>query len=200
MNAQQRLILVLSVGLVAVGIYYRRRLINSTTAAVKSAPNVAKKVEGAIVSTAGSVVNAAARVWKSIPAAATPFMELFENAEKTFGIPSTLLTRMGWIESRFVPSAVNLKSGATGIMQIVPKWHPGVKASDPKIAIPYAGKYLKALYNQFGTWEKAIAAYNWGSGYLQENIAKHGDKWRQFLPSETKNYLNLVEAAIDLPA
>jgi soluble lytic murein transglycosylase-like protein len=200
MNAQQRFVLVLGLGLIAAGIYFRRQLVQSVSTVVQSAPDIAKRVEGSVMTTASSVTKTAARVWQSIPAAATPFMELFERAERSFGIPATLLTRMGWIESRFNPGAINTKSGAAGIMQILPSAHPGVKANQPEIAIPYAGKYLKALYNQFGSWSKAVAAYNWGPGNLQKSIAQHGDKWRQFLPSETKNYLNLVEAAIDLPA
>ena len=137
------------------------------------------------------------KIWDSIPA--NPFTGLIAKTESAFGLPSTLLARIAWIESRFNPNAHNA-SGATGIMQIVPAAHPGVNASDPNEAIPYAAKYLKSLYNMFGSWDKAIVAYNWGQGNLQKAISAYGNvNWKYHIPSESANYLAQVQAVIDLP-
>lgn len=116
-----------------------------------------------------------------------PYVGDLLAAEAANGIPPYLLARLAWQESRFRPDIISgqtkSSAGAVGIMQIVPKWHPGVNAYDAKASIAYAGKYLKSLYNQFGTWELALKAYNWGQGNVR--------KWLQGQlnqPLETKNY------------
>lgn len=177
MNKKQLFIL-LSTGL-AVGafLYYRKPIINNV---VTVARDIRKKI------------------WDTIPAKAGPYLPLLQKAETNYQLPATLLTRMAYIESSFNPAAFNTSSGATGILQIVPKWHPNVDAKDPNAAIPYAAKFLRDLYAQFGTWEKAVAAYNWGPGNLSKSLAAWGDDWKNHLPTETRNYVNKVTDVIDL--
>ena len=95
--------------------------------------------------------------------------------------------RLAYQESRFRPDIISgqtvSSAGAVGIMQIVPRWHPEVNALDPAAAIAYAGKFLASLYRQFGTWELALQAYNWGPGNLKKYLAQGGT-----LPVETANY------------
>ena len=39
-------------------------------------------------------------------------------------------------------------------------------------------KYYRQLLDRYGgDYEKADAAYNWGAGNLDKDIARHGDKW-----------------------
>ena len=45
------------------------------------------------------------------------------NAAKDRGIDPTLVLAVAAVESRFRPGAVNPATGATGLMQVVPKWH-----------------------------------------------------------------------------
>jgi membrane-bound lytic murein transglycosylase D len=73
---------------------------------------------------------------------------------------------------------------------------------DPeKSSIAYA-KYMKTLYNQFGDWYLAMAAYNWGPGNVQRSVMRTGyaDFWelyrRNVLPAATKNYVPGIIAAI----
>ena len=67
--------------------------------------------------------------------------------------------------------------------------------------IAYA-KYMKTLYNQFGDWYLAMAAYDWGPGNVQRAVMRTGyaDFWelyrRNVLPGETKNYVPGIIAAI----
>jgi membrane-bound lytic murein transglycosylase D len=73
---------------------------------------------------------------------------------------------------------------------------------DPqKSSVAYA-KYMKVLYNQFGDWYLAMAAYNWGPGNVQRAVMHTGyaDFWelyrRNALPQATKNYVPGIIAAI----
>jgi len=120
----------------------------------------------------GETVASALR-WSPPPAAA-PYLDALERATRAYGLPPLLLARLAWQESRFRPDIISGETvsaaGAQGIMQIVPRWHPGVDPLDPPDAIDYAAKYLKGLYNRFGSWSLALAAYNAGPG----NVEKYG--------------------------
>lgn len=130
--------------------------------------------------------------WKT-PAAGMPWEPLFLSASEAYRLPPGLLSRVAYQESRYNPRAFNRKSGASGMMQIIPKWHPDVKNPyDPAEAIPYAAKYLRDLFVQFKTWKKAVAAYNWGPGNLSTLIQQRGTNWLAYTPSETYNYVNGV--------
>lgn len=126
---------------------------------------------------------------------------LFKAASERYGVPSCLLSRLAYQESRYNKYAYNSGSHASGIMQIVTRWHPTVKDPfDPNEAIPYAAKYLSDLYRQFGSWDKAMAAYNWGPGSLSNAIKKYGDDWVSHLPQETYNYITQIGGDIGLYA
>ena len=45
---------------------------------------------------------------------------------------------------------------------------------DPDTNIKYGTYYLQYLYSKFGTWEKALVAYNWGEGRLADFIEENG--------------------------
>ena len=110
-----------------------------------------------------------------------PFGETFRIAETTYNIPNFLLVEIARQESNFDPKAISNK-GAQGIMQIVPRWHPGIDPYNPERAIMYAANYLRTLYIKTGSWRGALAAYNWGIG----NLSKFGfDK----MPTETRTYI-----------
>ncbi len=120
---------------------------------------------------------------------------VFASAAARYSLPNGLIEAVAYRESRFrqdiITGAYRSRAGAVGIMQIVPKWHPEVGeagALDPKIAIPYAAKYLSQLFNKFGRWDLALAAYNWGQGNLERKDLMDGiigDDW----PSETRIYV-----------
>lgn len=190
MNARHKLVLVIGLGVIAAAIIWRF-----------SQKNVQQPVLDVTDDSGDNFMNtvssAVKRIWDTIPS--SPYLPLLKSVEQSLGIPDTLLTRMAWIESRFNPNAHNA-SGATGIMQIIPSIHTGVDAKNPNAAIPYAGNYLKQLYKQFGSWEKAAAAYNWGPGHLQKDIAINGTNWKAGLPAETADYIAQINQVIDLPA
>jgi membrane-bound lytic murein transglycosylase D len=124
------------------------------------------------------------------------------------GVPQDLIY-LAVAESGFQPQAMNAHSGAGGMWQFMPTGAYGLTRNgwyderfDPqKSSIAYA-KYMKTLYNQFGDWYLAMAAYDWGPGNVQRAVMKTGyaDFWelyrRNVLPAETKNYVPGIIAAI----
>jgi membrane-bound lytic murein transglycosylase D len=71
---------------------------------------------------------------------------------------------------------------------------------DPEKATRSAARHLRDLYNQFGDWYLAIAAYNCGPGNVQKAVERTGyaDFWelrnRRVLPLETTNYVPIILA------
>jgi len=64
---------------------------------------------------------------------------------------------------------------------------------NPDNNIMVGTKYIDSLLKMFGNnLEKTIAAYNSGEGTVQNLVKKYGDKWKDHLPTETKNYLPKV--------
>ena len=125
------------------------------------------------------------------------------------GLPQDLIY-LAVAESGFQPQVVNAHSGAGGMWQFMPfQGAYGLARNgyfderfDPeKSSIAYA-KYMKTLYNQFGDWYLAMAAYDWGPGNVQRAVMKTGyaDFWELYrrgnLPAETKNYVPGIIAAI----
>ena len=62
--------------------------------------------------------------------------------------------------------------------------------------------YLQRLYNMFGDWQLALAAYNWGEGSVQRAIKRQQakglpidfDSLSAQMPAETKNYVPKLQA------
>ena len=131
----------------------------------------------------------------SLPAAGRRFAELFQRAEYTHGVPQHLLARMAQQESNFDPDARSA-AGALGIMQIVPRWHPGVNALDPVAAIDYAGALLRKHFERFGSWAKALAAYNAGPTRTAREISASGVNWLAHMPAETQDYIARITADV----
>ena len=98
-----------------------------------------------------------------LPLATQDLTNYAESSATSNGIPTDYFDNFIKQESAWNPEAVSNK-GAIGIVQIVPKWHPGVDPWDPYASIDYATKTIKGYYDQFGSWEEAFAAWNAGPG------------------------------------
>ena len=138
------------------------------------------------------------------------YQDMIARDLKAAGVPQDLIY-LAVAESGFQPQALNRRSGAGGMWQFMP--FDGVyglerngwvdERFDPeKSSVAYA-HYMKQLYNQFGDWYLAMAAYNWGAGNVQRAVMRTGyaDFWelykRNVLPKETKNYVpGIIAAAI----
>lgn len=121
------------------------------------------------------------------PPGLTPF---FDKSEATFNLPAGMLKAQSWYESQYDVDAKGA-AGEIGLMQIIPKWHPGVRAEEPREAISYAGSLLRKFHNEFETWEHALAAYNWG----ETNVRNKGIN---AIPASTRNYIQNILRAIGL--
>jgi len=127
-------------------------------------------------------------LWKTAKNA-EKYLPALHAAEVKYKIPPDLLARMAYQESHFRDDIVSGKvissAGAVGIMQLVPRWHPSVNPLVVNAAIDYAGSYVRSLYDQFGSWKLAVAAYNAGPG----NVVK-----AKGIPAftETQNYVSQV--------
>lgn len=122
----------------------------------------------------------------------------FAAIERQHGLPAGVLTNLVRQESRGNCDARS-PVGAYGLCQFMPATarERGVNASDPVSSINGAANYLEDLMDMFGgDAEKAIAAYNWGQGNMRRAIRNHGENWREHLPAETRNYLQVVGRGI----
>jgi membrane-bound lytic murein transglycosylase D len=123
------------------------------------------------------------------------------------GVPQDLIY-LAQAESGFHPLAVS-RVGARGIWQFMGSRARGYGLShsqyvddrqDPEKSTRAAARHLKDLYNQFGDWYLAMAAYNSGPGTVQAAVKRTGyaDFWelyrRNVLPKETRNYVPIILA------
>jgi membrane-bound lytic murein transglycosylase D len=124
------------------------------------------------------------------------------------GLPEDLVyTAM--IESGFDPRAVS-HAGAKGLWQFmaptarlyglrVDRWLD--ERLDPEKSTVAAANYLRDLYNTYGSWDLAQAAYNAGDVRVQRAIQTAGsrDFWvlhrRRLLLDETRNFVPAIHAA-----
>ena len=132
----------------------------------------------------------------SLPAAAARYAKAIARAEATYGMPPGLLARQLDIESdHFAADVISgerrSRAGAIGIAQFLPATAAelGVDPTEPFQSIDGAGRYMRSLYNRFGDWGAALAAYNWGEG----RVLLHG---AGAAPPETKQYVALILGAI----
>ena len=123
------------------------------------------------------------------------------------GVPEELIY-LAQAESGFHPLAVS-RVGARGMWQFMGSRAKGYglerswwidDRQDPEKATRAAAHHLKDLYNEFGDWYLAMAAYNSGPGTVQSAVKRTGyaDFWelynRNVLPKETRNYVPIILA------
>ena len=141
--------------------------------------------------------------------AANFYNPIFEEALERYGLPLEL-KYLPVIESALRPSATS-KSGAAGLWQfmITAGKQYGLEINtlvderrDPIKSSEAAARFLRDLYDMFGDWGLAIAAYNCGPGGVQKAVLRSGkqegaDFWSIYnlLPQETRGYVPAFIAA-----
>ncbi len=130
---------------------------------------------------------------------ATSYKDIFIEASKKYGVSYDLLTAMAQQESGFNPDAVS-RSGAMGIMQIMPETAKYLGLKNPYDAyenIMAGAKYMAEKLKEFsGNVDKALAAYNAGSGAVKQygGVPPYGET-----RSYVKNIKAIMKRGADVP-
>jgi peptidoglycan lytic transglycosylase D len=135
------------------------------------------------------------------------YRDMVQRIFKQEGVPQDLIY-LAQAESGFQPLALS-RAGARGMWQFMAgsaslyglerNWWVDER-QDPEKATLAAARHLKDLYNQFGDWYLAMAAYNSGASTVQHAVERTGyaDFWelyqRGVLPKETRNYVPIILA------
>ena len=135
------------------------------------------------------------------------YLEMIREIFRQKGLPEDL-AYTAMIESGFNPVAVS-KAGAKGLWQfmegtarryglVVDRWVD--ERLDPEKSTRAAADYLRDLFDQFGSWVLAQAAYNAGEVKVAQAIQRSGsrDFWRlsqtPHLRDETKQFVPAIAA------
>ncbi|MGD0840262.1 MAG: LysM peptidoglycan-binding domain-containing protein [Candidatus Acidiferrales bacterium] len=135
------------------------------------------------------------------------YREMISNVLREEGLPQDLIY-LAQNESAFQPQALS-REGARGLWQFMSSsgrlyglqknWWVDDR-QDPEKATRAAAADLRGLYNEFGDWYLAMAAYDCGPMNVERAIQRTGyaDFWelyrRNVLPKETRNYVPIIIA------
>ena len=136
------------------------------------------------------------------------YSEYVTKYANEYKVPESLVYAVIYNESSFKKEAVS-PVGAIGLMQLMPDtvdWlsrvmgesAPDTEISNPEVNIKYGTYYIRHLYDRFGDWDTAIAAYNAGHGRVggwlsDERYSDDGVTLKLIPITETKNYVNRVK-------
>jgi membrane-bound lytic murein transglycosylase D len=137
---------------------------------------------------------------------------IVEEVDKR-GMP-TELALLPFIESAFNPQAMSV-ARASGMWQFMPATGKDFDLKqnlfrddrrDVLQSTRAALDYLQMLHRQFGDWQLALAAYNWGQGNVQRAVDRNlkagrpGTYEALRMPDETRNYVPKLQAVKNIVA
>lgn len=127
------------------------------------------------------------------------YLPMIQAIFEEYNLPQ-YLAYLPILESAFDPNSLS-RAGAVGLWQIMPAtaMDYGLKINrwiderrDPEKSTIVAAEYLQFLYDKFGNWELALAAYNYGFPKLIQAMKreKAANYWQiQRIPRETYNFV-----------
>lgn len=145
---------------------------------------------------------------RAAPARAGEWAPQLKDIFEAEGVPGHWIW-LAEVESSFNPQARS-PVGATGLFQFMPataerfglRLTPADERLDPWKSAQAAAQYLQLLYQRFGSWPLALAAYNAGEGRVGRALRTHGgtqfDDIALHLPTETQMYVPRIIATVIL--
>ncbi|MGA2016138.1 MAG: transglycosylase SLT domain-containing protein [Opitutaceae bacterium] len=145
---------------------------------------------------------------RPVPARAADLMPRLRGAFAAEGVPPEL----AWLaeaESSLNPSARS-PAGAAGLFQLMPATARALglgtflpdERTDPEKSARATARYLRTLYERFGSWPLALAAYNAGEGRVGRELAsRHASDFAgvaSTLPAQTRMYVPKVCALVEV--
>ncbi len=118
--------------------------------------------------------------------ASSPYLVSAQAAALDNGIPTDLFMRLIQQESGWNPNAVS-PEGAIGLAQIMPATARALRINPfvPSENLNGGARYLRSMFDRFGSWQLALAAYNAGPEAVE--------KYRGVPPyAETQNYVQTI--------
>lgn len=121
--------------------------------------------------------------------------EIARQKARDFGVNEDIFLRLVQKESGWNPRAKS-GAGAMGLVQLMPGTAQGLGVSnpyDPVQSLTGGARYLSQQLKRFGSYDKALAAYNAGPG----NVERYGG-----IPpfKETQNYVRTILGGTNPPA
>lgn len=117
---------------------------------------------------------------------AGPYLAIAREMARKHNVPEDLFLRLVQTESNWKHEARSRK-GAIGLAQLMPGTAAMLRVdpTDPRQNLDGGARYLRMMYDRFGNWRLALAAYNAGPGAVEE----HGG-----IPPyrETKRYVKKI--------
>lgn len=139
------------------------------------------------------------------------YADYVASASKEFGVDEAIIYAIIYCESKFDPEVVS-SVGARGLMQIMPATFEEIQEElgekydvdalfEPQINIRYGTYYLSKMYERFGDWEIAFAAYNAGpttvSKWLKNEAYCQDGKLIHIPYAETDKYVTKVTGMVE---
>lgn len=117
---------------------------------------------------------------------------LVDKYAQKYGIPLQIARRLVMMESGFKQHVVSRK-GARGVMQLRPSTARGLRVNiyDTEQNIEGGMRYLRHMYNRFGSWDLALAAYHSGPG----KVARY-----KGVPPKSRQYVRTILGKMKFPA
>ena len=154
--------------------------------------------------------NTGRNVFKTMLERSERYIPMIKSVFKKLGLPNDL-AYLAMVESGFSPTAYSY-AGASGMWQFIPStarifgltinWWVDERRN-PIESTYAAGEYLKNLFNTFGSWYLAAAAYNSGQMTIERALSLYpgGNFWTisqnkpYLLPGQTRRYVPKIVAA-----
>jgi len=115
-----------------------------------------------------------------------PYLDVARSVADRHGVPTDLFLRLVQQESGWNPRARSHK-GAIGLAQLMPGTARKLRVDphNPAANLEGGARYLRQMYDKFGTWRLALAAYNAGPGAVEKYSGVPPYK-------ETRNYVRVI--------